>query len=77
MFFFYKRLFIWKSILRLPENHIAFGMLADKGIHSSFANIHEKFPIKSQKLLRMLQKWVFLLFFVFVLLSLLLLIFNI
>uniref|UniRef100_T2M8A5 TBC1 domain family member 31 n=1 Tax=Hydra vulgaris TaxID=6087 RepID=T2M8A5_HYDVU len=50
------RLFIWKTILRLPENHIAFDMLAKKGIHSSFVNIGENFPIKSQKLLRMLQK---------------------
>ncbi|XP_065676160.1 TBC1 domain family member 31-like [Hydra vulgaris] len=50
------RLFIWKTILRLPENHIAFDMLANKGIHSSFVNIGENFPIKSQKLLRVLQK---------------------
>ena len=50
------RLFIWRSILCLPENYAAFGSLVDKQTHNAFVNIHEKFPIKSRKLLRILQR---------------------
>ncbi|XP_057291272.1 TBC1 domain family member 31-like isoform X2 [Hydractinia symbiolongicarpus] len=50
------RLFIWRSILQLPENHVAFSVLVDKGTHNAFAILHEKYPIKSRKLLRVLQR---------------------
>ena len=52
------RMFIWRSILRLPENHQAYGALVDKGTHPAFDNIHETYPIKSRKLLRVLQRLV-------------------
>ncbi|XP_007488324.1 TBC1 domain family member 31 isoform X1 [Monodelphis domestica] len=50
------RMFIWRSLLQLPENYSAFNSLLDKGTHSAFINIHEKYPIKSRKLLRILQR---------------------
>ncbi|NXP23167.1 TBC31 protein, partial [Scytalopus superciliaris] len=50
------RMFVWRSLLQLPENHLAFSSLIDKGTHSAFANIQNKYPIKSRKLLRVLQR---------------------
>jgi hypothetical protein len=46
------RMFIWRSILRLPENHTAYAALVDKGTHPAYAKIHEEYPIKSRRLLR-------------------------
>ncbi|XP_069776383.1 TBC1 domain family member 31 isoform X2 [Narcine bancroftii] len=50
------RMFIWRSLLQLPENHAAFSSLTDKGTHPAYRGIHKKYPIKSQKLLRILQR---------------------
>ncbi|ETE64875.1 WD repeat-containing protein 67, partial [Ophiophagus hannah] len=50
------RMFIWRSLLRLPENHLAFNSLLDKGTHSAFAHLQNEYPIKSRKLLRVLQR---------------------
>ncbi|NXK88537.1 TBC31 protein, partial [Formicarius rufipectus] len=50
------RMFVWRSLLQLPENHLAFSSLTDKGTHSAFVNIQKKYPIKSRKLLRVLQR---------------------
>lgn len=50
------RMFIWRSILKLPENHAAYGALVDKGVHPAFAKLHEEYPIKSRRLLRILQR---------------------
>ncbi|NWW87229.1 TBC31 protein, partial [Rhynochetos jubatus] len=50
------RMFIWRSLLQLPENHLAFSSLVDKGTHSAFVNIRNEYPIKSRKLLRILQR---------------------
>lgn len=51
-------MFIWRSLLQLPENHTAFSSLIDKGIHVAFLNLQKKYPIKSRKLLRVLQRYV-------------------
>lgn len=51
-------MFIWRSLLNLPENHAAYSSLVDKGTHSAFVRIHEEYPIKSRKLLRVLQRFV-------------------
>ena len=53
---FLPRMFIWRSLLQLPENHAAFCSLVDKGTHSTFVTLHENYPIKSRKLLRVLQR---------------------
>ncbi|XP_073086167.1 TBC1 domain family member 31 isoform X1 [Manis javanica] len=50
------RMFIWRSLLQLPENHTAFSSLIDKGIHVAFLTLQKKYPIKSRKLLRVLQR---------------------
>ena len=52
------RMFIWRSLLQLPENQTAFSNLIDKGIHVAFLNLQKKYPIKSRKLLRVLQRYV-------------------
>ena len=52
------RMFIWRSLLKLPENHVAYSSLVDKGTHTAFARLHEEYPIKSRKLLRVLQRFV-------------------
>lgn len=50
------RTFIWRNLLQLPENHVAYSALLDKGTHPAFANLHQMYPIKSRKLLRVLQR---------------------
>uniref|UniRef100_A0A8V0YBG5 TBC1 domain family member 31 n=1 Tax=Gallus gallus TaxID=9031 RepID=A0A8V0YBG5_CHICK len=50
------RMFVWRSLLQLPENHLAFSSLIDKGTHSAFVNIQNEYPLKSRKLLRVLQR---------------------
>lgn len=50
------RMFIWRSLLQLPENHTAFSSLMDKGVHMAFLNLQRQYPIKSRKLLRVLQR---------------------
>ncbi|CAL1535275.1 unnamed protein product [Lymnaea stagnalis] len=50
------RMFIWRKILELPENFSAYAALIDKGVHPSYSKLHEVYPIKSRKLLRILQR---------------------
>ena len=50
------RLFIWRNILQLPENHLAFSVLVDKGTHPSYSSLHKQYPIKSRRLLRAMQR---------------------
>ncbi|XP_037533046.1 TBC1 domain family member 31 [Nematolebias whitei] len=50
------RMFVWRSLLCLPENHAAYSSLTDKGLHSAFLTLHQKYPIKSHKLQRGLQR---------------------
>lgn len=50
------RMFIWKLLLRLPENYEAYSALIEQGTHPSFMDLHKKYPIKSPKCTRMLQR---------------------
>ncbi|XP_056378692.1 TBC1 domain family member 31 [Hyla sarda] len=50
------RMFIWRSLLQLPENYAAFSSLTDKGTHPQYILLHQEYPIKSTKLLRVLQR---------------------
>lgn len=52
------RLYIWRNLLQLPENHQAFAALVDKGLHPNYTDIHKKLPLKNTKLLRQLQRLV-------------------
>lgn len=46
----------------LPENYTAYSSLTDKGPHSAFLTLHNKYPIKSHKLQRCLQRYAFTFF---------------
>ncbi|XP_072316547.1 TBC1 domain family member 31 [Eucyclogobius newberryi] len=50
------RMFVWRTLLFLPENYAAYGSLTDKGLHVAHLSLHDKYPIKSQKLQRGLQR---------------------
>nr|XP_039261457.1 TBC1 domain family member 31-like isoform X2 [Styela clava] len=50
------RMFIWRSMLQLPENTSAFSALVKKGTHLSYAALQDQYPIKSGRLQRILQK---------------------
>ncbi|XP_063055000.1 TBC1 domain family member 31 isoform X2 [Engraulis encrasicolus] len=50
------RMFLWRSLLQLPENQAAFSSLMAKGVHPAFLTLQERYPIKSQKLQRGLQR---------------------
>lgn len=50
------RVFIWRSLLELPENHSAYSSLLEKGTHPAYLSLHQHYPIKSRKLLRVLQR---------------------
>ncbi|KAG5271002.1 hypothetical protein AALO_G00174760 [Alosa alosa] len=50
------RMFVWRSLLQLPENHAAFNSLVEKGLHPAYLTLQERYPIKSQKLQRGLQR---------------------
>ncbi|KAI3361372.1 hypothetical protein L3Q82_013551, partial [Scortum barcoo] len=50
------RMFVWRSMLCLPENHAAYGSLTNKGLHSAYLTLNDKYPIKSHKLQRGLQR---------------------
>uniref|UniRef100_A0A671WWC4 TBC1 domain family member 31 n=1 Tax=Sparus aurata TaxID=8175 RepID=A0A671WWC4_SPAAU len=50
------RMFVWRSLLCLPENHASYSSLTDKGLHSAYLTLHDKYPIKSHKLQRGLQR---------------------
>ena len=52
------RAFIWRSLLQLPGNHASYSTLLDRGTHSAHANLHRVYPIRSQRLGRVLQRWV-------------------
>jgi len=50
------RFFIWRNLLKLPENQSAFTALLDKGEHLAFGAVEQKFPIKSIRLSRVMQR---------------------
>ncbi|XP_031134183.1 TBC1 domain family member 31 [Sander lucioperca] len=50
------RMFVWRSLLCLPENYAAYSSLTDKGLHSAYLALNDKYPIKSHKLQRGLQR---------------------
>ena len=50
------RMFIWKLLLKLPENYESYGSLIEKGVHPAFIDLHKKYPIKSQKCNRLLER---------------------
>jgi hypothetical protein len=51
-----QRILIWRFLLQLPENRTAFDALASKEIHPSLRNFRQKFPMKSERVARALEK---------------------
>ena len=51
------RAFIWRSLLQLPANHTAYSALLERGAHSAYTNLHRDYPIRSQRLSRVLQRY--------------------
>lgn len=50
------RMFIWKVLLKLPENYESYASFVERGVHPSYANFSNKYPIKSQKCVRLMEK---------------------
>ena len=50
------RLLIWRFLLRLPENTENYHTLLQRGMHPSVANLKAKCPLRSQRLLRRLER---------------------
>lgn len=49
-------MFLWRHLLRLPKNYVAYSALTDKGLHPAYFHLQEKYPIKSPRLQRGLQR---------------------
>lgn len=49
-------MFIWKMLLKLPENYDSYAALIGRGTHPAFANLSRKYPVKSQKCTRLLER---------------------
>ena len=54
----FSRRIIWRIVLQTPSNAEAFGRLLELGTHPAHLQLHRKYPIKSRKLLRVLQRCV-------------------
>ena len=54
------RAFIWRSLLQLPGNHTAYSSLLERGTHPAYANLHRDYPIRSQRLTRVLQRYMYI-----------------
>ena len=50
------RAFIWRSLLQLPGNHTSYSSLLERGTHPAYTNLHRVYPIRSQRLGRVLQR---------------------
>ena len=49
-------MFIWKTLLKLPENYESYASLIERGIHPAFVDLAKKYPVKSQKCIRLLER---------------------
>ena len=49
------RLLIWQILLQIPYNVNAFNILCTKGIHKSYLNLEQDFPLPNRRLMRQLQ----------------------
>jgi hypothetical protein len=46
---------IWRLLLKLPENSVAFSDLVRRDIHPSYKNLYERYPIRARRLYVRLQ----------------------
>jgi hypothetical protein len=50
------RVLVWRFLLQLPNNSEAYTGLYNKGVHSAWAQLHKKYPVKSQALFSKLER---------------------
>lgn len=50
------RSIIWRFLLQLPENRNTFDILLEKPLHPSLKNFRHKYPIKSERISRTMEK---------------------
>ncbi|KAJ3407502.1 TBC1 domain member 31 [Chytriomyces hyalinus] len=50
------RTMIWRFLLKLPENRDAYEILLEKGIHSSVKDFRKKFPLKSDRIAKSMER---------------------
>ncbi|KAJ3058129.1 TBC1 domain member 31, partial [Podochytrium sp. JEL0797] len=50
------RTMIWRFLLKLPENREAYETLLERGIHPSVQDFRKKFPLKSDRLSKSMEK---------------------
>lgn len=53
------RLFIWKLLLKLPENYESYASFVERGTHPAYYDLAKKYPLKSQKCIRLLERFQF------------------
>jgi WD40 repeat protein len=50
------RMFIWKMLLKLPENYESYAAFIERGTHPAYMDLNKKYPLKSQKCIRLLER---------------------
>jgi hypothetical protein len=50
------RQLIWRFLLKLPENRSGYEALLDQGIHPSFKDFRQKYPLKSDRMTKSMEK---------------------
>ncbi|KAI8607774.1 hypothetical protein BC830DRAFT_1157806 [Chytriomyces sp. MP71] len=50
------RTMIWRFLLKLPENREAYETLLEKGIHPSLKDFRKKFPLKSDRIAKSMER---------------------
>lgn len=50
------RMFIWKMLLKLPENYDSYASFIERGTHPAYVDLSKKYPLKSQKCIRLLER---------------------
>lgn len=55
-FYFLYRLLVWRYLLKLPENKESYDPLVRKGLHPSYKDFRKKFSMKSEKLIKSMER---------------------
>ena len=50
------RFTLWRHLLKIPENRAAYETLIERGPHSAFQNFDLRYPIKSKRLTRAMER---------------------
>ena len=47
---------VWRFLLRLPDNATSHSDLTRKGMHTAYAELHHRFPMKDHRLYKRLRR---------------------